>query len=396
MLWATHDLKLFIKEVPFSSTMWETITILAIGWSILCFVFFIHRYINQYNKKIDQLILLFGCIFTLPFLYQDIDWLAFYGYKIWLLFVMASGIYISVFLLRHFIKTKDKNTLLMIMTGLIMLIFGMHDLLAVNAIIPPSSPYLLYFSALLIILVITSLLFRRFIESLNIVEHYNEELQQQVHLKEEQLKAEYKKIQQLQKKQILNEERERIMRDIHDGIGGQLVTTLAAIESPDMTMQGVKKNLKLALQDLRMVIDSLDGDSQDITTILGALRMRLADLLEKANIELVWKVEDLPMLEEFGPENSLNIMRIIQEAITNVIKHSGATKLTISTYSVEKNEKSLAIVEVADNGHGMAESISSGRGLGNMRRRAQRMGASLDISSNDKGGTVVLMVFQCD
>ncbi len=186
------------------------------------------------------------------------------------------------------------------------------------------------------------------------------------------------------------------MRDIHDGIGGQLVTTLAAIESPDMTMKGVKKNLKLALQDLRMVIDSLDGDSQDITTILGALRMRLGDLLEKANIELVWKVRDLPMLEEFGPENSLNIMRIIQEAITNVIKHSGATRLIISTYSMEKKGKVLAIVEVIDNGCGINEIIFSGRGMGNMKRRAQRMGASLNINSNNKCGTVVLMVFQCD
>jgi signal transduction histidine kinase len=162
-----------------------------------------------------------------------------------------------------------------------------------------------------------------------------------------------------------------------------------------MTMKEVKNNLKIALQDLRLVIDSLDGDAQDITTILGTLRMRLGDLLKKGNIELIWKVQDLPMLEEFGPEKSLNTMRIIQEAITNVIKHSGATRLTISTYSLEKNGGILAIVEITDNGCGMIKGTPMGRGLYNMKQRAQRMDALIEIKLKNKTGVSVLLVFLC-
>jgi len=394
ILWATHDLKLFIKKVPFSNTLWETITILAIGWSILSFIFFIHRYLLHYNKKIDRLIFLLGCLFSLPFLYQDIGWITFYGYKAWLLFVVVSGCYVFLFMLANFKKTKDQTVLLMLMTGGIIFSFGMHDLLTVNGLISPSSPYLLYFSAILIILVISSLLVRRFIDSLKIVENYNEELRSQVTKKEQQLALEYKKTQKLQEQQILNEERERIMRDIHDGIGGQLVTTLAAIDSPDMTKEGVKENLKLALQDLRLVIDSLDGDSQDITTILGTLRMRLGDLLEQANIELIWKVQGLPLLEEFGPEKALNIMRIIQEAITNVVKHSGATTLTISTYEEEKEGERYSVVEVADNGCGVSKNRIKGRGVTNMKRRARNIKANFEITSPKMRGGIVKLFFR--
>jgi len=392
LLWAGHDANLFVKTVPFSDVVWEAFVPLSFGWSVLCFVFFIHRYSKSYSHKIDRFILFLGIIFSLPFLFLDLTESIFYGYKIWFLFILFVGIYISWFMIKNYQKTKNQNILLMIFATLVSLIFGFHDLLAALAILPPSSPFILYLSAFLIILTISSILLRQFVESLDIVENYNKELQQQVKEKEILLKKEYTKIQELLKQQILIKERERIMRDIHDGIGGQLVTTIAAIDSPEMTKLNVKNNLKLALQDLRMVIDSLDGNEQDITTILGTLRIRLGNLLKKANIKLIWKVQDLPMLETFGPENSLNIMRIFQEAITNVIKHSGATELTISTYSKESNGELLAIVEIADNGCGISNANTLGRGLKNMKQRAKLIGALLEISNGERG-IVVLLVF---
>ena len=393
LLWAAHDTNLFLKKVPFSDLVWEAFIPLSFGWSILCFVFFIHRYIEDYNKKIDRFILISGITLSIPFFLLDLSEIIFYGYKIWFIFMIFIGFYILSFMLKTYRKTKNQNILLMIFATLITLFFGIHDLLVVTTVLPLSSPYILYLAASLVILIISSILLRRFVESLNIVEYYNEELQQQVKQKTQELKQENKRNQKLQKQQILSEERERIMRDIHDGIGGQLVTTLAAIDNPDMTIKGVKNSLKLALQDLRMVIDSLDGDEQDITTILGTLRMRLGYLLKKADIKLVWKVQDLPMLETFGPEKSLSTMRIIQEAITNVIKHSNATILTISTYTKDQHGEILAIVEVADNGCGMTHTSSLGRGLNNMKQRAQRMDALLEVKNESNKGMAILLVF---
>lgn len=396
LLWAVHDANLFINRIPFSDVVWESMVALTIGWSILCFMLFIHRYTGHYNTKLDRLIIWLGVIFSLPFAYQNFEWVVLYGYQVWLLFVLAVGLYGGVFMFHHYNKTKDQNVLLMLLAAIVMIAFGIHDLLATYAFLPPSSPYIMSISALLIILVISSLLIRRFVASLEVVEHYNESLQQQILQKETQLKQEYQKIQTLQKQQILNDERERMMRDIHDGIGGQLITTLAATDSPDATMSQVKENLKIALQDLRMVIDSLDGDAQDLTVILGTLRARLEVLLKQANIKLIWQVQDLPMLDEFGPEKALNTMRIVQEAITNVIKHSGASELTVSAYPEELEGKQVAVVTVADNGCGIPESIltgSSGRGMGNMRNRAHQAGATFGASAGDDGGTMVRLVF---
>ena len=393
MLWAIHDANLFIKRVPFSDTIWESLVTLTIGWSILCFMLFIHRYTGQFNVRTDRWILRAGVVLSLPFAYQELEWVVFYGYQVWLFFILGVGAYGGVFMLHHYMKTKDRNVLFMLLACLVMIAFGVHDLLATQAILPPSSPYIMSISALLIILVISSLLIRRFVASLDIVEDYNESLKRQVLEKSEQLQQEYQKGQQLRKQQILSLERERIMRDIHDGIGGQLITTLAVLDNSGTTLSQVKDSLQIALQDLRMVIDSLDGDLQEITVILGTLRMRLGGLLEQANIELIWRVDDLPMLEEFGPEKSLNTMRIIQEAIANVIKHSGATKLTISAYPKLIDDTRAAVITIEDNGCGIFGSRQNGRGVINMKSRAQKIDADLSITATAAQGTQVKLTF---
>jgi len=395
LLWAIHDTNLFIKRIPVSDVVWESLVSLSIGWSILCFLFFIHRYTGQYNVNTDRMIFFLGVLFTLPFAYQDFNWVVFYGYQAWLLFVLIVGLYAVIFMLKRYINTRDQNILVMLLASGVMIAFGVHDLLATQAILPPSSPYIMSISALLIILVISTLLIRRFVASLDVVEHYNESLQKQVQLKESQLKQEYQKTQKLQKQQILNNERERIMRDIHDGIGGQLVSTLAAIESPDATMTQVRDNLKIALQDLRLVIDSLDGDSQDLIMILGTLRTRLEALLLQANIKLIWKVQDLPILEEFGPEKALNTMRIVQEAITNVIKHSGASQLTMSAYPEVIEGKEVVVVSVVDNGCGIKQipNLTGGRGMLNMRSRAASIDAQIAIKNNAPTGALITLTF---
>lgn len=391
LLWAAHDTNLFLKRLPFPDSLWESLVPLTIGWSILSFIFFFHRYIGSYNKNIDRFILIAGIGLSLPFLHQELAWVAFYGYKIWLVFVLLAGLYGGGFIINNYLKTRDQNVLLMIFAAAVMVAFGIHDWLAVIGVLPPNSPFIMYISAILIIMVISSLLIRRFVESLNVVEHYNEELRAEVLKKEQQLRLEHQKTQTLQKQQVLNDERERIMRDIHDGIGGQLVGTLAAIDSPDITIKQVKGNLQVALQDLRMVIDSLDGDAQDISTILGTLRMRLGGLLRQANIKLIWDVRDLPQQEEFGPEKALSMMRIVQEAITNVIKHSGATELTVSAYAEIRYGREVAVVSVRDNGCGMAGDGNRGRGLYNMEARAKRMGAVFEIGSGERGALMELI-----
>jgi len=268
------------------------------------------------------------------------------------------------------------------------MIFGFNDLLLAVEMIPKQSPYMMHFAVLFTVITILVTLINRFVQSINVVEHYNHELQHEIRRKTNDIEHSYQQVEQLTRKYTVAEERQRIMRDIHDGIGGQLVATLVSMEAGPVDQDQLKSNLKAALQDLRMVIDSLDYEAEDLPTLLGMLRMRLSDQLSHASLKLHWQVDDLPRLDNFGPANILNTMRIIQEAITNAIKHSGASNLTISTSQFIENGQHSVAVEVIDDGLGIsADSPAQGRGLLNMQKRADLIGGKLTIKSS--GGTKV-------
>jgi Signal transduction histidine kinase len=259
-----------------------------------------------------------------------------------------------------------------------MLVFGIHDIWVFdNAEL--TRPYLLHIAALFTLLSQYFLLVRRFVLSLRETQYYAHHLEELVDEREQALAANYQKMRMLEQEKAVVDERERIMRDIHDGFGGHLVSTLAMLEQPNAALPAVKENIQDALNDLRLVIDSLDFDSQDITTALGMFRSRNRRKIKQAGFELHWAVEDIDTPTGFGAEKTLQLLRIVQEAITNSIKHSGGDKITVST-GMEADGSSF--VQIADNGRGIADTDQPGTGLASMRKRAERIGAQLVISPN--------------
>jgi signal transduction histidine kinase len=88
----------------------------------------------------------------------------------------------------------------------------------------------------------------------------------------------------------------------------------------------------------------------------------------------------------------LSILRIVQEAFANCLKHSAATRITVTTgLSGEPGRDEKAHIAIIDNGRGV-EGTRVGRGLENMRRRAGTLGGTLKVSSS-AGGTEVLLIF---
>jgi len=384
-LWAFHDSNHFIRNIPTSLNFWETIMPLSFGIAMLCVAMFLHRHVGAFNKKIENFLIMTVMLLALPFFYQDLDWIFFYAYHVWSPIIALIGVYSLYFLYTSYKRTGEERLILLFISGCSIMIFGMNDLLLAVEHIPKQSPYMMHFAVLFTVITIIVTLINRFVQSINVVEHYNQELQHEIRSKTDEMANSYRQVQQLMRKYTVAEERQRIMRDIHDGIGGQLVATLASMEAGPVNQEHLKSNLKAALRDLRMVIDSLDYEAEDLPTLLGMLRMRLSEQLSNASLKLHWRVDDLPRIDNFGPANVLNTMRIIQEAITNAIKHSGAMNLTISTSEFTgDDQQQYACIEVADDGHGIAtEKRREGRGLLNMQKRADIVGAKLSILNKD-------------
>ena len=391
VLWAIHDSNHFVRNIPIPLNLWETLMPLSFGFAMLGVALFLHRIVGMYSKKIEKFLVASVFLLAVPFSYQDLDWILFYAYQIWSPLIAFIGIYLLYFLYDTYRKTQEDRLILLFISGFSVMIFGINDLLLAVERIPKQSPYMMHFAVLFTVVTIIVTLVNRFVQSINVVEHYNQELQHEIRRKTDEMGRSYRQVQQLMRQYTVAEERQRIMRDIHDSIGGQLVATLVSMDAGPVSQEHLKSNLRAALQDLRMVIDSLDYEAEDLSTLLGMLRMRLSNQLSNASLKLHWQVDDLPRIENFGPANVLNTMRIIQEAITNAIKHSGAKNLTISTSEFTGDDQiKYARIQVADDGSGIAaDSTQEGRGLLNMLKRADAIGAKLSLL-NEKGTIVRL------
>ena len=151
--------------------------------------------------------------------------------------------------------------------------------------------------------------------------------------------------------------------------------------------------LRNALDDLRLVIDSLDPMDCDLLAVLGSARARLEPRLNRHGLHMRWEVREVAGLPGFGPETALQVMRVVQEAVTNVVKHAGASTIVMRTGDGRDPDGRAAVfVEIRDDGRGIRGQAPAGRGLAGMTRRARRLGGRLVIESAETGTTVRLWI----
>lgn len=176
-------------------------------------------------------------------------------------------------------------------------------------------------------------------------------------------------------------ERQRLMRDMHDGLGAQLYGLHALAGRPEAQRKELQGQIRQAIEELRLVVDAMNPFDGDLAAMLGDLRPPLERRLAHSQVELRWAVDELPPVGDgFSPARVQHLKRLLLEAATNIARHSGATEARLS--ATAKN--GVLTLELADNGRGFdPNSPKAGNGLRNMRWRAMMVGAEFDIDSRN-------------
>ncbi len=194
-----------------------------------------------------------------------------------------------------------------------------------------------------------------------------------------------------------DDERQRLSRDLHDGLGQWLAATRYRLESidcacPEKTSNNLdeaKKMVDEIMQELRKISDNLMPGTLREFGIKSAINALIREISSVTHTTFQINLENIP--ENLPPDFQIFVFRIVQEALNNVVKHSDSTTAAIEAELVEN----CLVLTIGDNGKGFDMKNSSenhGNGLRNMRERAQVLGGKMDIESKPGLGTKIKFV----
>jgi signal transduction histidine kinase len=186
------------------------------------------------------------------------------------------------------------------------------------------------------------------------------------------------------------EERQRILRDMHDGLGSQLMSLLLAARRGEARPEVLADGLQSVVDEMRLIIDSMDSVGESLLAALSLFRDRVKPRVEEAGFQFEWRNSFGDAFPDYGPRPTLQVFRILQEAVVNAMKHSGGRHISVFV-EPQAGRPNLASIRIVDDGAGMQDDAGRGRGLASMSKRAESFGARIEWKAAAPTGVEVVL-----
>ena len=397
LLWGLRTLTFVMESVPPERWSWWRLVYLAsTGGFIVMMALFAARLAGLRNRWAERGLLVYWLIGPVWFLLAGLGSDAQIN-RMWTAGLIPIGIGTVVVSFVAVWRQRTPASLLLPLALAVATMSGMHDYIMVwkpelLARIAPDWAdqrlFLLHHGANNLLVTMGVLLSTRFVRSVRQLRELNETLETRIADRERSLAENFDRVSELELRNAAAEERRLIMREIHDGLGSKLFTSLSRVERGAMDKPEMATALRACISEMRLALDALAPDDHDLLTAFGDFMFRWQAELQAAGMHCDWTMDvdadDLPL----PPHATLQVLRVAQEALTNVAKHSRAGRVQLS---LSEREGQLAL-RIRDDGVGVSPGTgSSGRGLGNMRVRAEQLGGTLAVSADPIAGTVVTL-----
>ncbi|MFG6465250.1 sensor histidine kinase [Roseateles sp. BYS87W] len=354
----------------------------SMGWVMLSALLFAFRFASRRWVALERLLVVSVVLVSLvsmPLWLRQLDMVV-------LQYAVTAGVgALGMAWLVH-LAWREGQPELRVMAGamLFALVLGGHDLAVLAGWAWPEHIYLMPCATLAVMLSCLYAVQRRYVVAVEQVQAQNSQLQEDLDEQVSVMQAQNAQLREAERQQALLLERQRIMADMHDGLGSSLLSALVAVEQGHMSHEQVVEVLRECVDDLRLVIDSLEPVGHDLVSLLATMRYRLGKRLQTGGLKLDWDVQDLPPLPWLEPPDALHVLRLMQEALNNVVKHARASRVRLVT----RDHGSYVEIRVEDDGLGFdLKDVQHGRGLKSQIKRAQRLGGKLRVDTSPGHGT---------
>ena len=184
--------------------------------------------------------------------------------------------------------------------------------------------------------------------------------------------------------QVTERERKRIAADLHDDLGAKLLTIVHTSDN-----ERISTLAREALEEMRLSVRGLTGRPVQLLDAVGDWRAEVVSRLNQANIEAEWLSLGEDVVHTLAARSYVQTTRVIREAISNVIKHSGASRCVVRCQLLDDDFQ----IVIQDNGRGVPTGnegrLDKGHGMSSMKSRAKQMAGQCLVESGPGWGTLI-------
>ena len=267
--------------------------------------------------------------------------------------------------------------------GAVILLLGLEFALQYGALPNPGIP-LLQFAVPLLFIGIATRLLQVFARALRVAEDGKENLEGRVQEITAEIERNFAQLAELRVEQVTEKERKRIAADLHDDLGAKLLTIVHTSES-----ERISTLAREALEEMRLSVRGLTGRPMRLADALADWRAETVLRLGQANIEADWRGPTDEIEQLLPARGFVQTTRILREAVSNIIKHSGASHCKVRC-AISERQFGLT---VQDNGKGIPMELDGkldrGHGMSSMKNRAKQMQGQCLVESGPGYGTVI-------
>lgn len=250
--------------------------------------------------------------------------------------------------------------------------------------------FLTHFTLPALLIIVGAILLRVHANNVLAIESANETLEVELIKREQELERTHAEQRAVIASNATAEERNRILQDIHDGLGSRLVNLLLQARTGQIAIKNLPIDLQACLEDLRLIVSGQFLGDVPFKDALEEFCQRAARNLRGVGVLLSYEIAQVEP-KDLTPQMTIHLLRIIQEMIANTIKHAHATECKIRVQNIGHELK----VSVQDNGVGFdlaSDNLPMKRGMLGIHKRIKELNAESKLSSDAKGTRLDLVI----
>lgn len=309
--------------------------------------------------------------------------------QVWLTGMLLYALLLCLVVIRQWWRLREREAAWLAMAGAGSVALGVHDHVLVFFTRDGYGSFALArFSLLLFLATMGWVILERRRAEMQRVTELRGRVQGELSMQRQRLEQAFDEQQRLARHDVQQQERDRILRDIHDGMGLQLQALLAQIESGPVDRGEMAREVRTAIEQMRMLVSNVERFEGDALMLFGQIRHQIERRLRYSGIRLQWDALAVADGLDLSGERGIALQRLMFELTTNVIRHARARLMHVELRAARQAGRGL-LIAIRDDGIGFdVAAVSHGTGQRSLMRRLQDLGAVGGYRAPESGGTL--------